>query len=246
MKNRKTKALEYEQLYSHIPIDYAERLAYLYDTLHITEEESWEILEIRRKLISGLWYNDVNVVLYEVPEGSPRPRARLVRSNLSAMAKAYPGFIQVYSITGREDNLYMKRMVEDHEFYGLDQIICTPCNVDINAYLRTPKYYNRKDTILAEIGIHRPLTKPDWDNIEKKYSDMFNKNVWLDDNLVVDGAIHRYYSVLPRIEIRLRFLNHLYTRQQYNAMINRVDFDPTTMSVSYIPQERIVLPDGTV
>ena len=54
---------------------------------------------------------------------------------------------------------------------------------------------------------------------------MFNANVWLDDTLVVDGAIHKYYSVLPRIEIRLRYLNMVYNKYQYNSIINRTDYD---------------------
>jgi hypothetical protein len=54
---------------------------------------------------------------------------------------------------------------------------------------------------------------------------MFNANVWLDDTLVIDGAIHKYYSVLPRIEIRLRYLNMVYNRYQYNSITNRVDYN---------------------
>jgi Holliday junction resolvase RusA-like endonuclease len=233
-KTRKQKADEYEKKYSHIPVDYKERLEWLYDTLHITEKDAYNIIERRRQIISSLEYHDVNIMLFEVPEGSPRPRFRLVnRSNLSNMAMANPNFVHVYSLTGHEDNAYMKRLVTEQEFQGLNQIICTPCNIDINAYLKTPSYYNRSDTILAEIGAIRPTTKPDWDNIEKKYSDMFNKNVWLDDTLVIDGSIHRYYSVLPRIEIRLKFLNLLYTKQQYESIINRADFD-SSINLSYI------------
>ena len=94
--------------------------------------------------------------------------------------------------------------------------------------MKTPTSYNKQDTILAEIGLIRPIFKPDFDNIAKKYSDMFNANVWLDDTLVVDGSVHKYYSVLPRIEIRIRYLNMLYNKQQYNAITNRVDFDQST------------------
>ena len=65
---------------------------------------------------------------------------------------------------------------------------------------------------------------------------MFNRNVWLDDTLVIDGAIHRYHSVLPRIEIRLKFLNLLYNKHQYNQIINRVDFD-NTIDLSYFGKE---------
>ena len=232
-KTRLQKADEYEKKFSHIPVDYKERLEWLYDTLHITEREAYDIMDKRGKMLSALQYSDVNIILFQVPEGSPRPRFRLVnRSNLSNMALSNPNFVHVYSLTGHEDNVYMKRLLTQQEFEGLNQLICTPCNVDIQAYLKTPSYYNRSDTILAEIGLIRPITKPDWDNIEKKYSDMFNKNVWLDDTLVIDGSIHRYYSVLPRIEIRLRFLNLLYTKQQYTSMINRADFD-TNINLSY-------------
>lgn len=89
--------------------------------------------------------------------------------------------------------------------------------------MKTPSSYNRVDTILAEMGLHRPITKPDFDNIAKKYSDMFNKNVWLDDTLVVDGAIHKYYSILPRVEIRLKYLNMLYNSHQYRSMTSRIE-----------------------
>ena len=72
--------------------------------------------------------------------------------------------------------------------------------------------------------------------LAKKYSDMFNKNVWLDDTLVVDGSIHKYYSVLPRIEIRIRYLNMLYNRSQYNSITNRVDYDGST-DLSYFQKK---------
>lgn len=236
-KSRKQKAEEYTAKFGHIPIDYKERLSWLYDELHITESEAFDILDIHRRMISSLNYYMVNIVLFEIPEGSPRPRMRIVnRQNLSNMALSNSDFIHVYSLTGHEDQVFMKRLLTEQEFEGLDHIICTPCDVDINAYLKTPSSYNRKETILAEVGLQRPISKPDWDNIEKRYSDMFNKNVWLDDTLVVDGAIHRYYSVLPRIEIRLKFLNLLYNKHQYNSMINRVDFD-NTINLSYFGKE---------
>lgn len=236
-KSRKQKADEYTAKFGHIPIDYRERLSWLYDKLHITEREAYDILDIHRSMISSLNYYTVSIVLFEIPEGSPRPRMRIVnRQNLSNMALSNSNFIHVYSLTGHEDQIFMKRLLTEQEFEGLNQIICTPCDVDINAYLKTPSSYNRRETILAEVGLQRPITKPDWDNIEKRYSDMFNRNVWLDDTLVIDGAIHRYYSVLPRIEIRLKFLNLLYNKHQYNQIINRVDFD-NTIDLSYFGKE---------
>ena len=225
-KTRNQKHKEYTAKFENIPIEYRDRLDWLYDKLRITDQQAFEILHKRDMMINSLMYYDTKIVLFEIPEGAPRPRFRLInRSNLSNMAMSNPNFIHVYSLTGKEDNVFMKRLMRQEDFNALDQMICTPCIIDIYAFLKTPSYYNKEDTILAEIGLHRPISKPDWDNLGKKYSDMFNANVWLDDTLVIDGSIHRYYSVLPRIEIRLRYLNMVYNRYQYNSIIKRTDYN---------------------
>ena len=54
---------------------------------------------------------------------------------------------------------------------------------------------------------------------------MYTGNIWEDDSLVMHSSVDKYYSVLPRIEIRLRYLNMLYNKYQYKSMKNRVD-DP--------------------
>lgn len=224
-KKRNQKHDEYMAKFGDIPIDYKERLSWLYDKLKITEQQAFQIINKKDMMMSSLEYYDAEIILFEVPEGSPRPRFRLVnRKNLSNMALANPNFIHVYSPTGKEDNTFMRRLMSQEDFSALDSMICTPCIIDIHAFLKTPSYYNKEDTILAEIGIHRPISKPDWDNLGKKYSDMFNANVWLDDTLVVDGSIHRYYSVLPRVEIRLKYLNMVYNKHQYNSITGRTDY----------------------
>lgn len=225
-KTRNQKHIEYEEKYGDIPVDYKKRLEYLYDKLKISDSQAFDILQKRDMMIQSLYYYDTQIILFEIPEGSPRPRFRIVnRSNLSNMAISNPNFVHVYSLTGKEDNVFMKRLMNQEDFDALDSMICTPCIIDIYMFFKTPSSYNREDTILAEIGLHRPITKPDWDNGGKKYSDMFNANVWLDDTLVIDGSVHKYYSILPRVEIRLRYLNMVYNKHQYNSIIKRVDYD---------------------
>lgn len=237
-KSRKQKASEYEEKYGDIPVDFRQRMSWLYDNLKLSQSQMYDIINTSSQMSGALQFSgDINVVLFEVPEGSPRPRFRIVnRQNLANMAIANPSFVHVYSITGAEDNKFMRRLVDAGELQQLDSLICTPCNVDICAYMRTPTSFNKTDTILAEMGLIRPIYKPDFDNIAKKYSDMFNKNVWLDDTLVIDGSIHKYYSVLPRIEIRIRYLNMLYNRSQYNSITNRVDYDGST-DLSYFQKK---------
>ena len=231
IKSRKQKAKLYESKYSEIPRDYIERLSWMYDKYHITKAKAKEILRAKYNILSSLYYSDdILVVLYEEPEGSPRPRARYVnKSNLTSYAKSDPGYIQVYSLTGASDRKFMKRLIDDNDLMKLDHLICTPCDVEYNTFSKTPSSYNTINTFLSEVGIIRPISKPDFDNMEKKYADMYNGNVWIDDALVQDAAIHKYYSILPRVEIRLKFLNLLYTKYQYEQIIKRVE-DPNIVN----------------
>ena len=231
IKSRKQKAKLYESKYSEIPRDYIERLSWMYDKYHITKAKAEEILRAKYNILSSLYYSDdILVVLYEEPEGSPRPRARYVnKSNLTSYAKSDPGYIQVYSLTGASDRKFMKRLIDDNDLMKLDHLICTPCDVEYNTFSKTPSSYNTINAFLSEVGIIRPISKPDFDNMEKKYADMYNGNVWIDDALVQDAAIHKYYSILPRVEIRLKFLNLLYTKYQYEQIIKRVE-DPNIVN----------------
>ena len=224
-KSRKAKHLEYEEKYKGIPLDYKERLNWLYEKLNISESQAYNILYQRDSMLNTLQYYQTLIVLYEEPEGSPRPRFRIVnRKNLSNMAISNPNFIHVYSLTGKEDNQYMKRLINE-EIMQIDGIICTPSIVDMNLFFKTPTYFNKSETILAEIGLERPIYKPDWDNAGKKYSDMFNENIWLDDAFTIEGTVRKFYSVLPRVEIRIKYLNMLYNKYQYNSVKNRTDYD---------------------
>lgn len=223
-KKRNDKALEYELKYGAIPKDYKQRLEWLYDMLKITDKKADLIVDTMRRMEQTMYYTEIFIVLYEVPEGSPRPRFRLInRKNLANAAISNPNFVHVYSITGAEDNKFMQRLLNEQDFVNLNTILYTPCDVEYTTFFPTPSYYNAIDTYLAEIGYKRPITKPDWDNIGKKYSDMSNGNIWLDDNLVIDGRVRKLYSVLPRVEIRLRYLNMLYDKHQYNAISKRYD-----------------------
>ena len=226
MKNRKQKSLDYENKYSEIPKDMEERLAWMCDKFNVSSAKMDEILEKKRNMEFYLQYYDYKIILYEVPEGMPRPRFRFVnKSNFMDAAIANPGFIHVYSPTAGDDFRYMQRLKED-ELLQLHQFVQTPCNIIIDSYFPTPSYFNVVDKFIAEIGLHNQIVKPDWDNIGKKYSDMYNHNIWLDDSLVIDGRVRKFYSILPRVEINLRYLNYITCRQQYNNIIGRSEYNP--------------------
>lgn len=226
MKNKKQKMLEYQEKYGHIPKDYIERLNYLYETLKIDDKKSDEILRARSAFIDSMYYQTIRMVFYEIPEYTPRPRARIInKAGIINAATGNNSFIQIYSITGRQNREFMK-MYTRQNLAELEGLLCTPCDLEYNVYFPTPAYYNKTQVFLAEIGLDRPLIKPDFDNIEKSYADSFTGNIWIDDILVVDASFHKYYSVLPRVEIDLKYANQVYNVHQYKAMINRKDFTP--------------------
>lgn len=228
-KSRKQKAAEYNNKYGHIPIDYAQRLEYMIDLYNLDNKPAkmQEILDKRDAMLRSLCYYDLEVVsLYEEPEGTGRPRFRIInRKNFHNEAMSNGQFVHVYTVGAKDDFLYMKRLVNE-ELIPLEGLINTPVDIEYICYFKTPSYYNITDTFLSEMGIIRPsLVKPDWDNIGKKYCDMYNYNVWLDDATVNDGCVRKYFSILPRVEIKLRYLNCVYNKQQYNNILKRTNYD---------------------
>jgi Holliday junction resolvase RusA-like endonuclease len=232
MATRKQKMDLYEQQFGHIPKDFDERLSYMYDEYKLNEKKAQAIIEARNRKLNDLIFHHIKLVLYEVPEGAKRPRARVTRTNFPSMAIANPSMIHIYSPNAKEDNLYMRRLMDD-EIIQLNQLINTPIMVHYNTFLKTPSSWNTETTFLSEIGLDRPITAPDWDNIGKKYSDMTNANIWLDDAFVIRGIVDKYCSILPRIEIDIYYLNMLYNRYQYNQVIRRKEFIESNGNVDY-------------
>ena len=89
MKKRKQKAEEYDIKYNEIPRDFQERLYWMHDHLHVTDKKEQEILDKRDRMLNSLQFQEFFIVLYEEPEGTPRPRVRLVnRTNIANEAMA--------------------------------------------------------------------------------------------------------------------------------------------------------------
>jgi Holliday junction resolvase RusA-like endonuclease len=132
----------------------------------------------------------IKIVIDIIPEPTPRPRL------------------------GQGGRFYVKNSRSNNEFIELmsskyDDIKMAikniPCEIDIKNYFPIPKSFNKVETLLAELGIIRPTTKPDWDNLGKTYSDAIQPWIVYDDSLFIDGSSHKYYSLKPRVEIQIKF-----------------------------------------
>lgn len=213
-----------------------ERLDWMIDQYNITPQKMQEIIQKKMVMEDCLQYHRFKIVLYEDPEGAMRPRGRIITpKNYMNLAQSEKSYLHVYSPNAANDNSYMHRLI-DNELVSLNTFVQTQCIVQINAYIKTPSNFSSVDTFLAEIGLHRKIFKPDWDNIGKKYSDMFNKNVWLDDSLTVDGRALKFYSILPRIEIFISYLNYATNAYQYKSIVTRRDYNPN-YPISYLGRD---------
>lgn len=85
-----------------------------------------------------------------------------------------------------------------------------PLCLGIKAYLPIPASKSKKWQLEAEAGIHRPVTKPDFDNLGKHLADcMTASGYWIDDRQVIDCHTRKYYSFLPRWEVWLSPLDQM-------------------------------------
>ena len=62
-----------------------------------------------------------------------------------------------------------------------------------------------EEIILAELQHLQNVSKPDWDNVGKTYSDMIQNSLILDDSLITVATTRKLYSIKPRVEIKIRY-----------------------------------------
>ena len=171
MKSRKEKFIEYQDKYGNIPHDYRERLNYMCDKYKLSPKRMMEIISTRNSILNSMYYKSLKICLYEEPEGTPRPRARLInRYNILDVSKADSNFIQIYSITGKADNMYMKKLVSQNDYLEANELIYTPCDVCVNVYFKP------SDLMLITDHINfmgtNPLIGPNDESLGTRFPDM--------------------------------------------------------------------------
>lgn len=213
-KNKKYKE-EYKE-FINIPEDKKERILYIKKMLNFKEKDEKKLKEEIKKIKKKKQNKKIlKMVFYIVPEGIGRPRRG--RGN-----KFYiPNIQKFYDCM--ED--YLKIHKELSEF-----CIFTECKLDLKYYLKIPSDMKKIEKLLAELKYIVPIKKPDWDNLGKG-SDMF-KYIWLDDSLVSDGRVRKYYSFKPRIEVRIVYYSDFcneYHKRNIEKLFKGVKSNGTTI-----------------
>ncbi len=178
---------EYNEKYGDIPITHTERIAYILQNSNLRRYKREVYDEIDR--IGKIKWKKLEFTIYLIPKGTPRPRS---------------GKGGVFYVKGAADNKkFLKNYLKEIEEIP---IIKTPAKFYCKSFLPIPSSFNVIDRILAEMGFIYPTTTPDWDNLGKAYCDMIQDNLIYNDAQIVDGYSSKRYSIKPRIEICIEYM----------------------------------------
>ena len=177
---------EYNELYGHIPKDYEGRLEFILNEMNLNKSKI-PVYEYMKRVRDIKW-KEISYTIYLLPKATPRPRS---------------GRNGVFYVSGANDNKkFFKNYINDQNI----EIIRTPCKFSCISYFPIPKSMNNIEKVAAEMGVIRPISKPDWDNVAKAYCDMIQGLLLYDDSLIIEGISKKFYSVKPRIEIKISYM----------------------------------------
>ncbi len=116
------------------------------------------------------------------------------------------GFIKSYqkSKVTNYANFVKMCFIEQHPNHCIDDLKGKMLQIHIKAYRMIPLSKPKRFKEQASMGVLRPITKPDTDNIAKNIKDALNKIAYPDDSQIVKEIIEKFYSYTPRVEIEIK------------------------------------------
>lgn len=136
--------------------------------------------------------NTIKFTLEIEPKAQSRPRARRMGN-----------FIRFYD-KEHSSKKYLASIINDQLLsFNFEKIRNKPIELNIKFYRAIPKSTSKTKAILMELGLIKPLTKPDIDNYVKYIMDSMNGVVYEDDALITSSRVEKLYSEQPRIEIEI-------------------------------------------
>ena len=132
---------EYNELYGDIPKDYEGRLDYLLDKMNL-KRFTQPVYEYMKKIRNIKW-KDISYTIYLLPKATPRPRM---------------GKEGIFYVKGAKDN---KKFFQNYLIDQDIELIKTPCKFKCVCYFPIPNSMSNIEKIAAEMGLIRPVSKPD-------------------------------------------------------------------------------------
>lgn len=212
MPNKK-ELIEYGEKYGEVSKDCLDRIYDLLDNL--SDRQLRDMRANIQNNIETKW-NHISFIFWFIPKATPRAR--------------YTGFGKHFYVSDAMNNQkLMQSFVKDHlsDF----PMITTACKFYCDAYFPTPSGMNKEEKVRAELKLIRHMSKPDWDNLGKTYSDMIQNTIIMDDSIIVESQVRKYYSTKPRIEITIEYADrydskynerNITKRKQYIDNIDKI------------------------
>ena len=121
------------------------------------------------------------------------------------MGKGRPRVTRHGSYTPKETQNYeaLVKQIFVLSYPGNEPVRDVPLSVKICAYFTVPSSAPVKKKQAMLEGVIRPIKRPDIDNIAKIITDALNKIAYHDDAQIVEIKVEKYYSLTPRVEIRI-------------------------------------------
>lgn len=217
MPNKK-ELLMYQEEYGNVSNDHIDRIYHFLDNI-----KEKQINELRNDIINNLETNwkSISFIFYFIPKATPRAR--------------FTGFGKHFYVSDAMNNRkLMEKFVKENlsDF----KLITTACKFNCDCYFPIPKTMTKTEKVRAELKLINHLSKPDWDNLGKTYSDMIQNTIIMDDSLIVESTVRKFYSSKPRIELTIEYadrydskynMKNILKRKQYNDNIEKIDKDIT-------------------
>lgn len=155
------------------------------------------------KIIRSITWNRIHLTFYMEPKATARPR-------LNGYRKIF------YVKDALHNSLIFKEFIEQED--SIKDIIVTPCRIKADFYMPIQESASKIFKILAELGLVFPISKPDLDNVVKTYMDMMQKHLLLDDSLVIELHLRKFYSLKPRIEMKIEYMDDFDCKENENKI----------------------------
>ena len=209
---------EYHEKFDHIPKDYMERLAYLYRLKPYKKEHLNSLLEKIDRLAEVEW-DELTYIFYMNPKSTPR--AKLNTKTFTFYVKDAKNYKQVFD-----------EFKEKHS--NMECVISTPTIITTRVYFETPKSMSIEEMMAAELELIHHVNNPDWDNVAKTYCDMVQKTLLSNDSIICKGSVEKFYSILPRIEINLKYMTKYDCKYNKRSIESRKSFKENPLTLDGI------------
>lgn len=204
IKTREQKLTEYNEKYSGCTGDPVQELKRYLSTVKNPDKWIAKAHDKALLILDQREYETVRILAYEYPMKTDRPRTMNGHT---------------WSPNASENKSYFRKAING--VVKTMRLINTPGEIEVEAYLKMPSQVPPDEVILFEAKILNPVDKPDYDNVGKCYTDVFTDVLTSDDDIFWRGEVRKYYSLVPRVVITIRYIKKHESNYIYKKLKNR-------------------------